>query len=263
MFVSTAEKQVQLIDDCNYLPMGNEWITVSGLELSTWGMIKGPVFWNAHSLGLCCGHSTLFFKGKTRCFLSCTVFYHRNPRGDLTLRRNLRSEPTNVWCCCRAKTPTSLRHGSWSAMCRGKVGATFTDMAQQLDSGFSHHPPVLVMKALPPCCNKFREKGFCSQRTGLSVEVFNYSLCLLGLVWVLLWQLDQEIENRFRDLLCLLLNICHKNSHCVIWFNESIFYLFSSSRVPENLQLPGRHTDRERGVILPRYDERYRERIWR
>lgn len=124
-----------LIDYCNNLPLGNE------LQYLVLSCLYGA--WLKHfvsMLPLCllrwvCLESLLWmlacFRAEGGAF-SCSVFYRRNPRGGLTQKRNLRNVPTNVWCCCRAKTQTSLKRGNWSVTCHGKV--TLPDSERHLSS---------------------------------------------------------------------------------------------------------------------------------
>lgn len=108
------------------------WIVVAGIELSVWGTVKGLwkhtafLSWDEHTWRACwewwfvSGDKTVLFH----------VFACRNPSGGLTQRRNLRREPTNVWCCCRAKTLTSSKPGISSVTCHAKVTATSGIMSQ-------------------------------------------------------------------------------------------------------------------------------------
>lgn len=142
------------------------------------------------------------YQGRDQSF-SCGVFPCRSPRGGLTQRRSSRNVPTNVWCCCRAKPLTSSKPGSSSAMCHGKVTATFRSMSQQQNCAFPHlyvwaHALVFLWKSLPCCWEKL--KANTTKELG----------CLWSVVsWVLVWWLGREMENAFGDLLCPLVNICH------------------------------------------------------
>lgn len=62
------------------------------------------------------------------------VFPCRNPSRGLTQRRSLRNELTNVWCCCRAKTPTSLKPGISSVTCHAEVTSHTGIMSQLYNS---------------------------------------------------------------------------------------------------------------------------------